>query len=151
VLAAVEALAAQPVTETNIAIPARALANSLAAGCVGKDVDGFVYDRPLFVDSLPAGQVTVGAVIDRLAEPGPPALVTLTGREIGELLEQDAVKAEWRRGVGMMRMPMNREFRVMTTTGFLARHRAAARRGFELDQTPLWERAVEVLGRAGGR
>lgn len=149
VVAAVETLAGRPVTTAQLAIPATTLTNALVAGSVGKGVDGFLHDRPLFRDSLEPGPVTVGRVIDLLEEPGRAALVTLTGREVQSLLKQEPVQAGWRKGVTMVRMPLNKEYRLLATRGFLARHPEAAAGGAEPDSLALWERAVEVLGRTG--
>ncbi|MFO7675918.1 MAG: hypothetical protein R6X12_06360 [bacterium] len=143
------ALAASVVGSTIEARP-EALTRMFIAGRLGgRDLDGFLTDRPLFRAALGPGDIDIRAVTAALEEPGRLCVFELTGWQIRELTEDRGVKLEWRVQLRQMRMAMTRRYRLAATAGFLDRHPLALTNGYEVDDEPAWRIAARLLAESG--
>lgn len=143
--AVVDSVLAVPVAGGLTSAGSEALSRQLQDAVLGDGFDGFLTDRPLF-DRVPGpGGVDAGAVLAAMPEPGRLAIVELTGWVIAELTGEDGVDLRWGQAFSRRPLVMTQRYRLVATSGFLARHPLAALNGYQLASEPAWRVALGVL------
>ncbi len=170
VLAAIDSIGSCLITESTVQLSPEVLTRALVDGYLKQkralhtslkkeipdsgfrsgatEVDGFVYDIPLVVDTLGPGPVTNSSLVEVLQNPGRLVLLVLDGREMKSLLQDRSVSLEWRHGLRSRRLVLRKEYRLAMTLDFLLRHPEPALAGYELDQEQFWVIAARVLASA---